>query len=376
MADTSHSADGAMPASLADVPPRDAARDVLPDPPVHEPDAIEAAVPVRPDDGWETIIVGAGPAGLTAAMYMGRLLRRTLVLHDGRARAARIPLTHNVPAYPEGVTGPDLLARMTAHAVEYGVEVRQAEVTRIAHEADAGPAAFVVTTGDGRVTRSRTLILATGIWLNQIALPHAVHEDAIEKGVLRYCPVCDGYEHVGKRIGIIGADNQGAGEAMFVRGFSPHVTLIPQRFDELDDTERAELDAAGITVIDRPVARYGIEDDAFKVWVDGAPDPLVFDVVYPALGVTPRTELADKLGLDLTPRGEVGSRSPFETAVPGLFCAGDIVEGLDQISVAMGHGAIASVKAHNWMRDCDAEALRANRPRPREPGMSEDAANV
>ena len=96
-----------------------------------------------------------------------------------------------------------------------------------------------------------------------------------------------------------------------------------------------------------------------EIYVEGQADPLRFDVLYPALGVTPRSELADCFSLPLNDCGNTDPASPFGTPVPGLFCAGDLVEGLDQVTVAIGHGAVAATKAHNWLRDQAGETVEA-----------------
>lgn len=299
----------------------------------------------RPD----CIVVGAGPAGWSAALYLARFRRRVLVVHDGRSRAARIPRTHNAPGFPDGVTGTELLQRMQAHAERYGAEVLQAEVVSAARR--GAVEGFTLVLADGRELQAEALILATGLRLEQIPLPHEVHEAAIAAGVLRYCPVCDGYEHIGHRIAVIGCDGQGAAEALFLRTFSDDITLLPRSHDELSSDERKALAAAGITVVARPVTGYAPCSDRFDIHVEGAGEALSFDVVYPALGCRQRTELAVMLGLSVDENGSTDVRSPFGTPVPGLYCVGDIVDGLDQISVAMGHGAIAATRAHNWLRE-------------------------
>ena len=301
------------------------------------------------DARWDCIVVGAGPAGWSAALYLARFRRRVLVVHDGRSRAARIPKTHNAPGFPDGVTGPELLERMQRHAQRYGAEIREAEVVEATHEGtDPG---FTLTLADGQQLAGRALVLATGLQLEQIPLPHDVHEAAITDGVLRYCPVCDGYEHIGQRVAVIGCDGQGAAEALFLRTFSDDITLLPRSNDELSSDERVQLEGAGITIVTRPVVRYEPCADRFDIHVEGGAAPLSFDVVYPALGCRQRNELAVMLGLAVDDRGSTDVRSPFGTQVPGLYCVGDIVDGLDQISVAMGHGAIAATRAHNWLRE-------------------------
>ncbi|WP_210357267.1 NAD(P)/FAD-dependent oxidoreductase [Sphingomonas beigongshangi] len=304
------------------------------------------------DQQWDCIIVGAGPAGLTAALYMARYRRAVLVLHDGTARALRIPLTHNAPGFPDGITGPDLVARMVKHAEHYGALVTQAQIEHVAREDER----FVLRDKRSQMWRARSLILATGIHLNQIPLPDAVHEEAIKAGVLRYCPICDAYEQIGKRIGVIGCDTNGAKEALFLRRYSPHITLIPAMTTELDGDDLETLAAVGIEVLRSPVQRYDLKDQVMRVRLV-AGETRDFDVVYPALGVTPRTELAVALGLKTDECGCVDAQTPFETQIPGLYSAGDIVEGLDQINVAIAQGAVAATKAHNWLRDLDGECL-------------------
>ena len=303
----------------------------------------------------DIVIVGAGPAGLSAALYAARFCRSTLVLHDGNTRALRIPLTHNAPGFDAGISGPDLIDRMTRHAAQYGARFEEAHVADI-KKTDG---LFVLEDDKGRQWQARSLILATGLHLNQIELDYETHEEAIAHGVLRYCPVCDGFEHRDARIGVVGCDISGAAEALFLSGYSDKVTLLPRRDVELDAEQRAELDAAGVSTVTHPIVRYAPSEEEMAVYVEGEAEPLRFDVIYPALGTKPRNDLAALLGLSLNEAGKVSADTPFETPVPGLYCAGDIVEGLDQISVAMGHGAVAATKAHNWLRKREGETVEA-----------------
>ena len=301
----------------------------------------------------DVVVVGAGPAGLTAALYLGRYHRSVLVLHDGRSRALRIPLTHNVPGFPDGVVGTELIARMSGHAESYGSRIEEAEVTRV----ERRDGLFMVS-GGGRVWHARALILATGIALHEVDLPRPVHEAAIAAGVLRYCPICDGYEHTDRSIGVIGCDANGAAEALFLRQYSPHITLMPLSHPELSAEQLAELTRAGIKVEQGALAELRPGPTDFKVMLEGRSGALSFDVVYPALGCTPRADLAVQLGVRRI-EGCVPATAPNETAVPGFFAAGDVVEGLDQISVAAGHGALAATSAHNWLREQDNQTLQA-----------------
>lgn len=304
---------------------------------------------------YDIIIVGAGPAGLTAALYAARFRRSTLVIHDGTPRAATIPRSHNVPGFDDGIGGPDLLARMTRHAATCGAQFVEARVTAAAHPGEL----FRLTDAGGVVRASRALILATGVAMNAVPLPEDVHQAAIDAGVLRYCPICDGFEHRGERIAVLGCDVSGAAEALFLTGYSRRVTLVPRRDVELDTGERRELAATGVHVLTEPVTRFEPTESAMLLHCESREQPLAFDVLYPALGLHPRNALAQQLGLAVGEAGTVCATAPFATPVPGLYCAGDLVEGLDQISVAMGHGAVAATKAHNWLRERDGVTAEA-----------------
>jgi thioredoxin reductase (NADPH) len=178
----------------------------------------------------------------------------------------------------------------------------------------------------------------------------------MDAGALRYCPICDGYEHRDDRVAVVGCDEQGANEALFLRGYSSDITLVPRAFDELDAQERRELERAGITIIGRAVHRFELHGNTMHVYLQGQAEPREFDVVYPALGTRQRTQFAQSLGIAVNDKGAVDARAPYGTAIPGLYCVGDIVDGLDQVSVAMGHGAVAATRAHNYLRSMEAES--------------------
>lgn len=302
----------------------------------------------------EAIVIGAGPAGLTAALYLARFRREVLVLHDGKSRALRIPKTHNAPGFPDGIEGPDLIARMSEHAAEFGAQIEEAEIASV----EKTGAVFRLTSANGQRWETRALILASGIFLNEVSLPRDVHEGAIKAGVLRYCPICDGYEHRDRAIGVIGCDSNGAAESLFLRQFSHDITLMPLNNAELSAAQVSELAEAGIAVKTGALINLEPTEDSMNVRLEGHEGMLTFDVVYPALGCRPRSELAEQLGVAIKDEGCVPYGAVKASGVPGFFAAGDVVEGLDQISVAMGHGAMAATNAHNWLREQDAETLR------------------
>jgi thioredoxin reductase (NADPH) len=309
----------------------------------------------NPETCWDIVVIGAGPAGLTAALYLARYRRKVLVVHDGNSRALRIPTTHNAPGFPEGIDGPLLIERMSRHAAAYGACTQKAEIIDIERSADS----FRMRSSDGRVWESRAVVLASGILLNQVDLAEDVHDAALRAGVLRYCPICDGFEHTDQRIGVIGCDSDGAAEALFLRQYSPDITLMPLSHPALSEEQASELARAGIVVKTGALHALNPGPDGMEVHLEGEAAPLLFGVIYPALGSRPRAELAVRIGIELEAEGCVPVRSIRGRCVPGVFAAGDVVEGLDQISVAMGHGALAATSAHNWLREQDRQTLQA-----------------
>lgn len=299
-----------------------------------------------PEPTVDCAIIGAGPAGLTAAIYLARFHLTIRLFDCGSSRAAMIPRTHNHAGFPGGITGPELLARMHRQAHDYGATCEAATVTAIGREGDE----FIVRT-DHSSLRARTVLLATGVVSHRPAgLDDRVHDVALQRGLLRYCPICDGYEVTDRRVGVIGTGDHGMREALFLRGYTRDVTLIaPDTDHDLDDACRAALDAGGIRRVDGPCGDYRIDGDRFVVRT--ADGDLSFDSVYPALGSEIRSELAVAAGARASRDGCLEVDDHQRTSVPGLFAAGDVVKGLDQISHAMGEAGVASTTIRNLLAE-------------------------
>ena len=158
----------------------------------------------------EVLIIGAGPAGLTAATYLGRFRRRTLVVDAGEPRACWIPVSHNMPGFPAGIGGSDILKRMREQAEEYGAVVMPGRVETLARDGDG-----FVAQMDGRAIHARAVLLATGVVDHHPDLPGV--ERAVQRSLVRVCPICDGYEATDKAVAVIGHSDKGAREAAFMR---------------------------------------------------------------------------------------------------------------------------------------------------------------
>ena len=296
----------------------------------------------------DCVIVGAGPAGLTAAIYLARFHLSIRLFDCGTSRAALIPCTHNHAGFPDGIAGPELLARMLEQAERFGAERELARVTRILREDDG----FTVS-AEGRAYRARTVLLATGVINTRPAgIDDALHTQALAEGLLRYCPICDGYEVTDRRLAVIGTGEHGTAEALFLRGYTADLTLIsPEAAHELDPQCEAELDRAGIARVDGPCGEYAIEDG--RLALDTAGGRLAFDSVYPALGSRVRSDLAAEAGAMTSEDDCIVVDSHQRTNLPGLFAAGDVVKGLDQISHAMGEGGVAATAIRNYLPELE-----------------------
>ncbi|MBB4097264.1 NAD(P)/FAD-dependent oxidoreductase [Sphingomonas kyeonggiensis] len=292
----------------------------------------------------DCIIIGAGPAGLTAAIYLARFHLRIRLFDCGSSRAAQIPCTRNHAGFPEGISGKELLVRMLTQAEKYGAVRELAEVESL-RLLDNG---FGVRVGE-REHAARTVLLATGVVNNRPAMPREVHDEALARGLLRYCPICDGYEVTDKRIGVIGTGSHGVAEALFLRGYSADVTLIAPEAHDLSEADSAKLDEAGIARIDGPCGSYAIEEELLAF--DTARGRLAFDSVYPALGSVIRSGLAVQVGARADANGCLEVDDHQRTSVPGLFAAGDVARGLDQISHAMGEAGVAATTIRNLLAE-------------------------
>ena len=303
------------------------------------------------DETFDCAIIGGGPAGLTAAIYLARFRRRVVLYDRGGSRAALIPTSHNHAGFPEGVAGAQLLDRMGAQAAKYSADLRVGNVAQVTPVGEDWH-----LTGEGIALTARTVLFATGVDNRRPEMDEAVHRAALADGKLRYCPVCDGWEaggpDFGARIGVVGAESHGVAEALFLRTFTPHVTLFTLEECELHEKDRTDLATHGVTWDPRPVTAYDFSGAGVRLSF-AAGDVAQIDTLYPALGSDPNDALIQALGLRTDSDRCVMTDQHQQLGLRGLYAAGDVVAGLDQISVAMGHAAIAATAIHNDLRDRD-----------------------
>ncbi len=317
-------------------------------------------------DRLDCLVIGAGPAGLTAATYLVRFHRRIAVVDAGRSRARWIPESHNCPGFPFGVAGPALLRRLREQAEGYGAMVTPGRILALQRDADG----FRADDDRGRRWRARSVILACGIVDTMPVLDggETVLEPAIAAGVLRLCAVCDGYEASDERLAVYAPADEAVGHALFLRTFSRQVDAIRSTPAEPSPAAAAQARAAGIAVRPVPVRLRHAGTRCEVQFADGGVRD--YDSLYPVLGGTAQSQLAAALGARLDDNGEILVDHRQQTSVADLYAIGDVVSALNQIAVAVGHAAIAATAVHNalprnFREDPDAQP-EAARELPRE----------
>jgi thioredoxin reductase (NADPH) len=287
----------------------------------------------------DALIVGGGPAGLTCAIYLARYRRKVVAVDGRKSRAALIPETHNYPGFADGIAGPRLLDTLRSQAKLYGVSILHDQVAAL--EPD-GPE-FIATCSQVAV-RAKRIVLATGLIDKNVSMPDL--KQAVDRGLVRYCPICDGFEASDLRIGVLGNTNEAAAKALFLRTYSRHVILLRLDDEPCGEQQSRELSEAGVrilTVSVRALARQ--ENQIMASMSDGTQE--VCDVIYPALGCDVRSELGKKLGARHNDAGCLEVDAHQQTSVAGLYAIGDVVSDLHQIAVATGHAAVAATHVHN-----------------------------
>ena len=290
----------------------------------------------------DVLVIGAGPAGLTAAIYLARFCRSVILVDAGQSRALRIPVTHNYPGFSSGISGLHLLHRLRRQALHYRVHVHEGTVKSLS----AGRGGFVATVGDIVVLAKRVL-LATGVLDKVPAIEGLKEADAA--GRLRWCPVCDAFEVMGKEVAVCSDASHGPGHAMFLRTYTSRVTLfVHDSLEQLSNDARCAMQTGSVRVVEEPILKIktGAEAGAGLTIRLRSGTEMYFNTLYPMLGSLPQDKLATELGATCA-GGELLVDEHQQTSVPGLYAAGDVVKALNQMSVGVGHAAVAATAIHN-----------------------------
>ncbi len=304
------------------------------------------------DSSRNVIVIGSGPAGLTAALYTARANLKPLVIEglDAGGQLMLTTLVENWPGHKDGIMGPDLMTEMRAQAERFGAEIIRGHVTSV----DVRQHPFTVKTSDAEYA-CRTLIIATGASARMLGLPS---ERALVGHGVSTCATCDGYFFRGRPIAVVGGGDSALEEAIFLTRFASHVTLVHRRdalraskimqdkafanpkisfewnseVEEVKDTSRGEVTAV--------VLRNNRTGERKDLAVDG---------IFVAIGHTPNTKLFAGQ-LDMDPNGYLLTHSGTRTSVPGVFACGDVQDHVyRQAITAAGSGCMAAIDAEKYL---------------------------
>ena len=285
----------------------------------------------------DCLVIGAGPAGLSAAIYLARFRRRFRLIDAGASRAATIPISHNHPGFPDGIAGPELLGRMRRQAEQYGATITEGRVERLEPQDDGSFLAYL----GGETMHAERILLATGEQDIEPALPGL--KDAIQRGLVRHCPICDAFEVTDQKVALIGYGRCRLNEAQLLCAYTADLTLLTLGYPlDMEHQDMDRLLAIGVKIVEDPVDRLAVADNTIMTWHMRSGATHRFDAIYNALGVRMRSELATELGARCDQDGALVVDAHQQSSLPGLYAAGDVVQGLSQISVAMGQAAIAA----------------------------------
>ena len=307
---------------------------------------------------WDAVVVGGGPAGLSAATWLARYRRRTLVFDAGEQRNRSVETTHGYLTR-DGASPSAILEAARADLQDYRcVELRRGEVVGLAGECGR----FIVTTGDGHDVEARRVVLATGV---VDAVPDLDGFDEHYGASAFHCPSCDGFEAADRHVVVLGWSSHVAGFALELLDWAASVTVVTdgRRF-EGDGHDYGALADHGVTLVeDDAVALVGARGDLRGVRLRGGRE-LRCGMMFFSLGHDPRTDLAEQLGCERTGEGCLVVDEHGQTTVPGVYAAGDVTPGFQLLQVATAKGTTAGVGC--------ALSLRQEPPAPGGPRRAPD----
>ena len=309
---------------------------------------------------YDSVIIGSGPAGLTAAIYLSRAGLKNIII-NGMEPGGQLTTTtevENFPGFPQGISGPQLIEDIKAQSKNFGTEFLQAVVKDIEDIENNGKKTFKLHLDNGNIIEAKTIILSTGASAKYLGIEN--EKENIGRGVSA-CATCDGFFYRGKDVVVIGGGDTAMEEAVFLTKFASKVTVIHRR-DKLrasaimqkraKDNSKIEwkLDYAPKKVLaDEKVT--GIELINNKT---GETETLTADGIFVAIGRTPNTKfLEGKVEID--ERGYIVTKGKSsKTSTSGIFAAGDVQDGrYQQAIIAAGSGAIAGLDVEEYLREND-----------------------
>lgn len=301
-----------------------------------------AQAETTPHTDYDVIIIGAGPAGLSAGIFARRAGLSCIVLEKGvpGGQVLTSPKIENYPGFPE-IEGMKLMEIMAEHARMY-VDIREGEeVTRLHRTGDR----FEFSTANGRYS-SRAVILATGSYHRKLDVEG---EDRLSGRGVSYCATCDGFFFKGKKVVVVGGGNTALTDALHLHSIGCQVSIVHRRdgfrADKhlQDSVAERDIEILWDTVVERIEGEDEVAQVALRNTRSDASSVLSVSGVFVAVGETPSSQLASELGVKMDPGGFVLTDMSFRTNVPFVYAAGDVSGGIRQIVAAVHGGAAAAL---------------------------------
>jgi len=300
---------------------------------------------------WELIIIGAGPAGLTAGIYAGRRELKTLILEEKIPGGAAVdsPLIENYPGF-RSISGRELVNKMLEHCKSFGAEIHELEAVKELHLTQQEK---MVKTAKNEY-RAKAVIIATGSRHRELGVPG---ENEFRGRGVSYCAVCDGPFFKDKRVAVVGGGNTAAVSALFLADIASEVILIHRR-DRLRAEEAIfrELQRKGVKFYWNSIVKEIKGENLVKSIIihnqkTGELRELEIDGVFINVGEEPNSQIARAAGIEVDQRGYIIVDNRQRTNIPGVYAAGDVTNcPVKQIGTAVGQGTIAAEEAYGCIR--------------------------
>ena len=300
------------------------------------------------DDTFDVAIIGSGPAGLSAALFLGRSRRRVVVCDHGKPRNYAAKAIHGLIGL-DGIDPTALRRRAAEECSSYGVSFEHDEVVTASCGETKGKSLFHVELKKGRKIQARKLLLATGV---KDQLPQLPGFDNFYGVSIHHCPYCDGWEHRDKRLIAYGKGTSAAKLSVTLLGWSPRVTCC-MAGEPLDSSDRRRLKKYGIEVRDEPITALVGNHGRLEEVRFAAGQPLECDALFFSAEQGQRSGLPEMLGCKCDEDGLIESEGKQGSGVCGLFLAGDVDGDVQFAIVAAAEGAIAATAINAELQDED-----------------------
>lgn len=302
---------------------------------------------------YDVIIIGSGPTGLTAALYLAREGLDVLVIEKS-GLGGQISITQaldNFPGFPQGISGAEFSDRLVEQAKSFGVEILEAQEVTGLHQVGSY---HCINTADGSEYTGRAVLLATGARYRKLGVPG---EDELIGTNIHFCATCDGAFYKGKKVLVVGGGNSGFEEGLFLTKFAVQVDILERSAQSKASKilqEKVDAKTNMHVLTNRAIQSFKGSPKLESILVEdrftGELEELIYDGVFVFIGMTPNNDLVKKF-VSTDPQGFILTDASLMTAIPGLFAAGDVRSGsTKQAASAAGEGATAALMIRDYWR--------------------------